>query len=597
MTNIVNLSQRPDLLKALATNQAHDNIVRIDRQTEWGNPFKIGQDGNREDVIKNYRQHLYKRVQNGDVSLQSLAALKDKTLACWCVPKNCHGQVLANAATWAATKLQTTQTQPLTNTTTPIASHQIASPEPILTRISHTTPSHTAQLTYAGIGARATPPQVLDSMTRLAKTLANDGWHLHSGGAKGADTAFATGTPLNQREIYRPPTRNKANLDASTVVLTPEQNERCTKFAASLHPAWDRCEPYTRLLHARNAAIILGPNLDTPVSAVLCWTPGAQLTGGTAMAMRMAKHHNIPIFNLAASPREAIYPELQRIAQASQTTSPQPGQTTALKPRDTAEKLINDWLKHHHTTLAHYSTNPCHEPGYATLIERTLTLAPINKLPQQLRQQLVSHDQLIATWEKRLDNINDTWTRLTQRSNSVSPFYEPAYANLRAQIREFSETVRTCHLPPNDKNRFHKPLQQYLNHDHCVRLGLAEIKTFANLAWTHVHSDIHKSAHPTSHPDYSKWENRAQQLIRAGHEALKSPLSDHRAHINTTHTATVLRALESLQTTLRQDQHYLRTQANLAQTVEPQEHTIEPPKPERTQQLQTTQEETQGISL
>ena len=65
---------------------------------------------------------------------------------------------------------------------------------------------------YAGIGSRETPPKVLDLMTRLAQTLARDGWHLHSGGAHGADTAFADGTPLHQRHIYRPSTRTKTAL-------------------------------------------------------------------------------------------------------------------------------------------------------------------------------------------------------------------------------------------------------------------------------------------------------------------------------------------------------------------------------------------------
>ena len=51
-------------------------------------------------------------------------------------------------------------------------------------------------LTYAGIGARATPSSVRADMTVIAGWLARTrvpttGWHLASGGAKGADTAFA----------------------------------------------------------------------------------------------------------------------------------------------------------------------------------------------------------------------------------------------------------------------------------------------------------------------------------------------------------------------------------------------------------------------
>ena len=56
------------------------------------------------------------------------------------------------------------------------------------------------QLTYAGIGARATPPAILEHMTVIAAWLARKGWHLHSGGAAGADTAFAAGAPADRRD-------------------------------------------------------------------------------------------------------------------------------------------------------------------------------------------------------------------------------------------------------------------------------------------------------------------------------------------------------------------------------------------------------------
>ena len=51
-----------------------------------------------------------------------------------------------------------------------------------------------ASLRYAGIGARATPANVLADMTVMAGWLARTGWHLSSGGAEGADSAFAAGS-------------------------------------------------------------------------------------------------------------------------------------------------------------------------------------------------------------------------------------------------------------------------------------------------------------------------------------------------------------------------------------------------------------------
>ena len=46
---------------------------------------------------------------------------------------------------------------------------------------------------YAGIGSRETPKEVCIEIQGLAKTLANEGYVLRSGGATGADEAFETG--------------------------------------------------------------------------------------------------------------------------------------------------------------------------------------------------------------------------------------------------------------------------------------------------------------------------------------------------------------------------------------------------------------------
>lgn len=64
--------------------------VYIGRPSIWGNPFEIGQDGTREEVIKKYREW----VLTQDKILLNLHILKGKTLGCWCKPKECHGDVL-----------------------------------------------------------------------------------------------------------------------------------------------------------------------------------------------------------------------------------------------------------------------------------------------------------------------------------------------------------------------------------------------------------------------------------------------------------------------------------------------------------------------
>ena len=94
---VVNLKHDPDAVR--------NGAVRIDRRTKWGNRFVIGRHGSREQVIALYRTGLWQRIHAGEVSLEELAALHTKTLACWCAPLPCHGEVLARAAAWAAAQL------------------------------------------------------------------------------------------------------------------------------------------------------------------------------------------------------------------------------------------------------------------------------------------------------------------------------------------------------------------------------------------------------------------------------------------------------------------------------------------------------------
>lgn len=68
--------------------------VYIGRPSIWGNPFVIGKDGNREQVIAKYRAWILKQPH----LLKRLGELKGKRLGCWCSPQACHGHVLAELA-------------------------------------------------------------------------------------------------------------------------------------------------------------------------------------------------------------------------------------------------------------------------------------------------------------------------------------------------------------------------------------------------------------------------------------------------------------------------------------------------------------------
>jgi hypothetical protein len=58
------------------------------------NPFEIGRDGTREEVIAKYRTWLGEQPH----LMKLLPTLRGKVLGCWCAPKACHGDVLKELA-------------------------------------------------------------------------------------------------------------------------------------------------------------------------------------------------------------------------------------------------------------------------------------------------------------------------------------------------------------------------------------------------------------------------------------------------------------------------------------------------------------------
>lgn len=79
MTKVINLRHEPF-------------DVYIGRGSKWGNPFVVGRDGTREEVIEKFRKEKLPELA------PFLHELIDKTLGCFCKPKPCHGDVLVEAA-------------------------------------------------------------------------------------------------------------------------------------------------------------------------------------------------------------------------------------------------------------------------------------------------------------------------------------------------------------------------------------------------------------------------------------------------------------------------------------------------------------------
>ena len=77
-----------------------DKGVYIGRPSPLGNPFAVGLDGTREQVVGMYRNWFHWNSQNNPSAkkeldrLLQLARNQDLCLVCWCHPLPCHAQVI-----------------------------------------------------------------------------------------------------------------------------------------------------------------------------------------------------------------------------------------------------------------------------------------------------------------------------------------------------------------------------------------------------------------------------------------------------------------------------------------------------------------------
>lgn len=71
-----------------------EGAVYVGRPSRWGNPFKVGRDGTREEVVVKYEAW----IQTQPALMARLPELRGKDLVCWCAPKSCHAEVLLRLA-------------------------------------------------------------------------------------------------------------------------------------------------------------------------------------------------------------------------------------------------------------------------------------------------------------------------------------------------------------------------------------------------------------------------------------------------------------------------------------------------------------------
>jgi Domain of unknown function (DUF4326) len=75
----------------------HSDAVLVDRTTPFGNPFVIGRDGTREEVIDKYERWIFQSQQRW-LREKMIAELRGKDLLCWCAPEECHADIIVGIA-------------------------------------------------------------------------------------------------------------------------------------------------------------------------------------------------------------------------------------------------------------------------------------------------------------------------------------------------------------------------------------------------------------------------------------------------------------------------------------------------------------------
>jgi uracil-DNA glycosylase family 4 len=72
------------------------------RPGPWGNPWAVGRDGSRQEVIDRFERYLL----SSPALVAALPEIRGKVLGCWCAPQPCHCEVLAWHANFGTRELE-----------------------------------------------------------------------------------------------------------------------------------------------------------------------------------------------------------------------------------------------------------------------------------------------------------------------------------------------------------------------------------------------------------------------------------------------------------------------------------------------------------
>ncbi len=89
-TVVININKHFAVLKWAKDNNKYQ---QIDRYSDWGNPFYLDKDGNRDEVCDAYEYHYLPHKAS---LIKKIHLLKGKVLGCHCAPLRCHGHGISN---------------------------------------------------------------------------------------------------------------------------------------------------------------------------------------------------------------------------------------------------------------------------------------------------------------------------------------------------------------------------------------------------------------------------------------------------------------------------------------------------------------------
>lgn len=154
-------------------------------------------------------------------------------------------------------------------------------------------------LYITGVGSRKVKPFFPNLATIISRRACELGYILRTGDAIGMDRGFREGViDTSLKHVY-----SAKKLPWAIHGPSCELWDEAIAIVSAIHPAWHKCDPYTRMLHGRNVFQVIGEDLNTPSELYVCYAPPLgtdrkAVSGGTNTSYQVARDWGIPIFNI-----------------------------------------------------------------------------------------------------------------------------------------------------------------------------------------------------------------------------------------------------------------------------------------------------------